>query len=142
MRNRTAIAPAVALIAGIALVSCSAARPVLYPNDLYQSMGDAAAEEDVNHCVELAEAHDLPTDKQPEDAAKGAAAGGVVGALVGGAIGAVLGNPGRGAAAGAAGGGTRGGIGGIRKSGDGDPVYRRFIETCLHDKGYRVIGWK
>ena len=95
----------------------------------------------MNHCIALAEAHGHPTEKQGSDTAKGAATGGFLGALVGTAVGAVLGNPGRGAAAGAAGGGTRGAIRGTAQSGDGDPVYRRFVETCLRDMGYQVIGW-
>jgi len=124
------------------LVGCGPKRPVLYPNDLYRAVGKEAAEEDVNHCIELAEMHDLPTEKQSEDTAKGAARGGVIGAMIGGAVGWVLGNPGRGAAAGAAGGGTRGAVGGYEGSGDGNPIYRRFIETCLREKGYQTIGWK
>lgn len=131
-----------AAILAVLLVGCGPKRPVLYPNDLYREVGKEAAEEDVNHCIELAEMNDLPTEKQSEDTAKGAARGGVIGALIGGAVGWVLGNPGRGAAAGAAGGGTRGAVGGYEGSGDGDPIYRRFIETCLREKGYQTIGWK
>ena len=118
---------------------------MLHPNQpLSQEgeVGEEAAEEDVSHCVELAEANGYPSDKQAGDTAKGAATGGFFGAIVGGAIGAVFGNVGKGAAAGAAGGGARGGIKGTSESGSGDNLYRRFIETCLRDKGYRVIGWK
>ena len=47
-----------------------------------------------------------------------------------------------GAAAGAAGGGAGGLMRGAWKSGDPDEIERRFVEQCLRDKGYQVIGWK
>jgi hypothetical protein len=28
------------------------------------------------------------------------------------------------------------------KSGDPDDIERRFVEQCLREKGYQVIGWK
>jgi hypothetical protein len=28
------------------------------------------------------------------------------------------------------------------KSGDPDEIERRFVEQCLRDMGYKVIGWK
>ena len=132
----------IATLLAALLVGCGPKRPVLYPNDLYRQVGKEAAEEDISHCVELAELNDLPTEKQADEAAKGATRGGIIGGLVGGAIGWVLGNPGRGAAAGAAGGGTRGAVGGYERSGDGDPIYRSFVDTCLREKGYQPIGWK
>jgi hypothetical protein len=43
----------------------------------------------------------------------------------------------------AAGGGTAGLIRGLCRSRDLDPaVKRRFVEKCLRDKGYEVIGWQ
>ncbi len=134
--------PALLAASGLALCACGPTRPVLYPNALYEEVGHDAAQEDVNYCIELAENHGLQTEKSAGAAAEGAAKGGVVGAAVGGAVGAVLGNPGRGAAAGAAGAGTRGAIGGYSGSGDKDPVYRGFVETCLRELGYHPIGWR
>ena len=135
--------PVVAVpVLSLLLAGCGPTKPVLYPNDLYRQVGPDAAREDVNHCIELAEANGMSEDKQAGAAAEGAARGSVAGALFGGAVGWVLGNPGRGAAAGAAGGGTRGAMGGYAKSGDADPVYRRFVETCLREKGYQPIGWR
>ena len=43
---------------------------------------------------------------------------------------------------GAAGGGTGGLIRGIFGSRDLDPVQRRFVDQCLKEKGYEVIGWQ
>jgi uncharacterized protein YcfJ len=134
---------AAALLLPLALLACSGTkRPVLYPNALYQEVGEAAAREDVNHCIEVARAHDLSDDRTAGDAARGATRGSLIGAAVGAAVGWVLGNPGRGAAAGAAGGGTRGAVKGATHSGDADNVYRRFVETCLREIGYQPIGWR
>ena len=41
-----------------------------------------------------------------------------------------------------AGGGAGGLMRGAWKSGDPDEIERRFVEQCLRDKGYQVIGWK
>jgi hypothetical protein len=43
---------------------------------------------------------------------------------------------------GAAGGGTGGLIRGLYRSRDLDPVQRRFVDKCLQEKGYEVIGWQ
>ena len=97
---------AAALLLPLAFLACSGTkRPVLYPNALYEEVGEAAAQEDVTHCIEVARAHDLSDERTAGDAARGATRGSLIGAAVGAAMGWVLGNPGRGAAAGAAGGG-------------------------------------
>jgi outer membrane lipoprotein SlyB len=61
---------------------------------------------------------------------------------VGAAAGAVVGRAGRGAAMGAAGGGSAGLLRGLFGSRDPDPVQKRFVEKCLREKGYQVIGWQ
>jgi hypothetical protein len=76
------------------------------------------------------------------DSGKNVAKSTAKGAAVGGAVGAVTGRPGRGLAAGAAGGGAGGLTRGAMKSGDPDEIERRFVEQCLRDMGYKVIGWK
>ena len=54
----------------------------------------------------------------------------------------MLGSVGRGAAAGAAGSAVVGLVRGLFRSREPDPVYRRFVEKCLREKGYEPIGWK
>lgn len=117
-------------------------RPVLYPNELYQQVGEPAAQEDVDHCMAVAREYGLSDERSAGDAARGATRGSVIGAAVGAAVGWVLGHPGRGAAAGAAGGGTRGAVRGYEHSGDADTTFRRFVETCLRDIGYQPVGWR
>ena len=123
------------------ITACAQKRPVLYPNTTYKAAGETVARSDIDDCFQLAADHGHATDpgrKVAGSTAKGA----VVGAAVGGAVGAVTGRPGRGLATGAAGGGAGGMARGAMKSGDPDEIERRFVEQCLRDKGYKVIGWK
>jgi hypothetical protein len=57
-------------------------------------------------------------------------------------MGAVVGRAGASAAMGGAGGGTGGLIRGLFRSRDLDPVQQEFVNKCLKDKGYEVIGWR
>lgn len=133
-----AVLAAVVVAAGCA----STARPVLYPNPHLKKMGDAQAEHDIDECRALAEkagaeATDTGRAARPagEGAAVGAAAGGVSTAIRGGNIGV-------GALAGAAIGGAMGGVHGAFRASEVSPIHRTFVQRCLRDKGYDVIGWK
>ncbi|MBW2427558.1 MAG: hypothetical protein JRF56_01265 [Deltaproteobacteria bacterium] len=130
------------LVASAVLMSgCAKKRPVLYPNATYQAMGKAASEVDIDYCIQLAADHGHATDSG-KNVAVSTAKGATVGAAVGGAVGTVTGRPGRGLAVGAAGGGAGGLTRGAMKSGEPDEIERRFVEQCLRDMGYKVIGWK
>lgn len=125
----------------VLLSACAKKRPVLYPNATYQAMGKTASEADIDYCIQLAADHGHATDSG-KNVAVSTAKGAAVGAAVGGAVGAVTGRPGRGLAVGAAGGGAGGLARGAMKSGDPDQIERRFVEQCMRDMGYKVIGWK
>lgn len=132
----------ISLVAIAVLISgCAKKRPVLYPNATYNAAGATVARSDIDDCIQLAADHGHATDSG-KNVAGSTAKGAVVGAAVGGAVGAVTGRPGRGLAAGAAGGGAGGLARGALKSGDPDAIERRFVEQCLRDRGYQVIGWK
>ncbi len=120
---------------------CAAKRPVLYPNDTHREMGDGAAQEVVDYCLDRAYQANL-ADSRGKGAAKKGTAGAAVGAVIGGAVGAIFGNPGRGAAAGAASGGGSGAVQGAAESAESDPTFRAYVETCLREQGLRPIGWK
>jgi outer membrane lipoprotein SlyB len=125
----------------VLIAGCATKRPVLYPNAKYKAVGEAVAQHDINECIQLAIDHGHKSE--PEKQVAGSTAkGAVTGAAVGTAVGAVTGRPGRGAAAGAAGGAAGGMARGAFKSGEPDPIQRRFVEECLRDRGYKVIGWK
>ena len=125
----------------LALAGCAAKRPVLYPNAAVQQAGADAVQRDVDACLEFAKSQGHAA--QPaERAGAGAAGGAAVGAATGAAVGAVLGSAGRGAAAGAAGGGARSFLSGLFHWRDPSAIERNFVQECLHERGYRVIGWQ
>jgi len=136
-------------VAVVALSACSAARPTLYPNDQYKTVGAAGADADIADCEAKANEY-VKSGGHKAEMAKEGARNTAVGAAVGGASGAVggaiYGDPAEGAAVGAASGATAGLLGTMFgwmfRSSEPDPVYRNFVDTCLHDKGYQVIGWQ
>lgn len=132
---------AVALVCGLLAVACGPKRPVLYPNAAYRELGEAAAGEVVDDCLERARSDGI-ADGRAEKVAEGAARGAIFGAVLWGAVGWIFGNPGRGAAAGAAHGGGVGGARGAASAGEDDPVFRRYVEICLRERGLQPIGWK
>lgn len=144
MGRHLAILVAVGLLAG-----CAVKRPTLYPNEKYNSVGKAQADQDIADCEAKAKEYVKTggVDSQmARDAAKNTAGGAVVGAAGGAVGGAIGGNVGQGAAVGAASGATAGLVGtllgGLFSGGSGpDPVYASFVETCLREKGYQPIGW-
>ncbi len=130
------LAVAVVFIAG-----CASKQPVLYPNEHLNQVGDSRATEDINECMRMAEQSGAKDDKTKE-IAKDTAGAGAVGGAAGAASGAVLGRTGKGAGAGAAGAAAGALVHGVLKSDDPGVIYRRFVERCLSEKGYDVIGWR
>lgn len=127
------------LLAGLG--GCAASRPVLYPNQTLNQSGKAAGDAAIQDCRRKADAADVD-DPQAGAVAKSTGVGAAVGAATGAAVGAVLGNAGRGAAAGAAGGGAQGLISGMFSSSGPSPLYKSYVDRCLRDQGYEVLGWK
>lgn len=147
-------AGAAALLSAVVVIlsaGCSSSRPILYPNAHLQEVGETAAKEDIELCQEAAEAAGAQTDsgKAGETAtrtATGAAMGSAAGAAGGAVAGAIRGNPGRGAitgaAAGAAGGATHGLLRSMFSRRQPSPVYKQYVNRCLRERGYDVVGWK
>ena len=132
-----------------ALSGCSAAKPTLYPNEQYQKVGAAHADADIADCQAKADEYVKSgghTGEMAKEGARNAGVGAAVGGASGAVGGAIYGNPGEGAAVGAASGATAGLLGTMFgwmfRPSEPEPVYRNFVETCLHDKGYQVIGWQ
>lgn len=141
MHSRTRLFALVSLLSILLLAGCATKRPVLYPNGVYRDVGKAAAEEDVETCIALAKDADLQAPTAGK-VAKGTAVGGATGAASGAAVGAVFGRAGRGAAAGAAGAGAGALTRGVLGSREPDPLLRRYVEICLRERGYQVVGWR
>jgi outer membrane lipoprotein SlyB len=148
MRKREPACLLLLLLLAVA-AGCSAQRPALYPNERLKQVGSTVAERDIDECMREGEAHLASggrAGKIAESAAAGAGAGAAVGAAAGAAGGAVAGHAGRGAAVGAAGGVagglTGGAIRGLFGSRAPDPALRNYVNRCLRDRGYEVIGWR
>jgi outer membrane lipoprotein SlyB len=127
-------------VAFVFAAGCASKRPVLYPNEHLQHVGDATAQQDIDDCLRRAEQY--AHSSQAADTAKDTAVGAGAGAAIGAVGGAVSGNAGQGAAVGAATGGTAGLLKGIFSSNEPTGLQKGFVERCLRDKGYETIGWE
>ena len=132
----------------LAVAGCSARRPVLYPNEQFNKVGDAAVRGDIDDCMRRADQYVASGGQSAQvarDVGGRTAVGAGVGAATGAVGGAIAGDPGQGAAIGAASGATAGLLSGIFDSWrarDVDPVYANFVDRCLRERGYEPIGWK
>ena len=130
-------------IGGAVLAGCASQppRPVLYPNSHLQSVGQAQADRDIAECRQLALSSGV-AEKKSGEVGKKATTGAAIGGASAGAWGLVRGDPGQsalgGAAAGAAAGVVRGGIQSMETS----PIFKNFVQRCLRERGYEVIGWQ
>jgi hypothetical protein len=119
------------------------AKPAFYPNAHYQRMGAAQAQADAQACAELANQSDVGAVNKVDAARVGAA--GAAGVAVAGTVGSVLKgnkpnmkNIAAGAVAIGAGGAAATAAG---QSVGGSSLYRQFVQQCLAERGYQVIGW-
>ncbi len=139
-------------LAFAALTGCAAtgsgspsAKPVLYPNATLNRVGAAQGQAEAGNCMSSAVAAGLTPNERTNAvgrrAGEGAATAGVasvVGALITGRGGeGVL----RAGAAGAAVGGSAGAVSGAFHNDRPNTTYRHFVQRCLSDKGFEVIGW-
>ena len=133
------------LVAGLAVLAsgCATRRPVLFDNTKLQSVGREAADKDIDECFARASDAGLEA-RQGERVVGNTGKAAVVGAAAGGAAGAFSRSEsaGTGAAAGAAGAAAGTMVSSMFRSGEPDPTQKRYVEECLREKGYRVIGWK
>lgn len=113
-----------------------ASKPKLYPNDTMKTKGKAASENDIKQCMDDADLY--LESSEGKKMVKSAGFGAVLGGAVGAVAGAFTGDIGRGAAQGAAMGGVGGGLSGAMSP---DELKHRYVNQCLSDKGYRVLGW-
>lgn len=126
----------------ILFTGCAYKDPVLYPNAKYNKIGKSSANQIVSKCEDKAKDAGLKKDKSLEKAARRGGAGVVAGAATGAASTAIYGgNVGRGTAAGAVGGSIWGFFSTLFSSEDPNPVYKRYVDTCVRDNGLKVIGW-
>lgn len=120
------------------------ARPVLYPNAKYNQVGETKARSEVDVCISKAQQAGLTPDDKNNSVATGAARGAAtagVAAAVGTLIsGQNIDHAARNAAGAAAVGASAGAVNGSFND-RANPTYRRFIERCMSEKGFEIIGW-
>ena len=145
MKTRTPYLSSLALIGAVVLSGCATpvAKPAFYPNAHYQRVGPAQADADAQACATLAQQSDVGSVNKMDAAQAGAA--GAAGVGTAGVVGSVLSgrkpdlkNIAAGAAAIGAGGAAATAAG---QSVGGSGLYRRFVQQCLAERGYQVIGW-
>ena len=125
----------------LSLTACSYKKPVLYPNPHLKDVGQARADSDIRDCMQRARV--FVKSNKGADVARRGARDAAVGAATGAAVSAALGRDvGKSAAAGAAGGGAHGVTRGIFDAAEPDPVFKRFVNRCLNERGYEIIGWR
>ena len=143
MKNHLVIYMAAASAVLLSGCATPVAKPAFYPNAHYQRVGPAQANADAQFCAELAQQSDVKAVNKV-DAGRAAAAG-AAGVGTAGVVGSVLSggkpnlkNIAAGAAAIGAGGAAATAAG---QSVGGSSLYRRFVQQCLAERGYQVIGW-
>ncbi len=139
------------ILACVALASCAStgsgsgsAHPVLYPNAAYNRVGEAQAQNEVAACQSRASAAGLRAEQGRQVAQRAGESAAVAG--VASAVGALVFGRGtesvlRAGAGGAAIGGAAGATQAAVRGSSPNSVYRSFVQRCLSEKGFDVIGW-
>jgi hypothetical protein len=130
-----------ALAIGLTLAGCAAERPVLYQSSASGAADPVAQQRAIDECMALAQQAGVGRNEAAE-VGKQTAGAATVGAAGGAAAGAIGGHAGRGAAVGAAGAGAAGLTRGLLKSHGLDDLQKRYVETCLRERGYQTLGWR
>lgn len=140
------------ILSGLALGGCAhrgsrspQARPVLYPNATFKQVGESRAQEEIDLCFSAARHAGLTPEEPDNPAGQGAAKGAaVIGTAA--AVGALV--RGRGVdgvvtagARGAVVGGATGAVAGAFNERP-NQTFRSFVQRCMGEKGFDVIGWQ
>lgn len=129
---------ALLLLTASLLGACAANRPIVYQNTAAPGALDAAIAE----CSQLAANAGAHPSSGVGTTARDTAAGGALGAATGAVGGAIAGNAGSGAAIGAATGATATLLRKLFNEPAPNPAYRAYVERCLRDRGFDVVGWQ
>ena len=133
----------IGLIAILFLVACATNEPIIYQSKKTAQKGEANITRDINACRAEAEDKGLdPTRNSGGELAKNTVKGGAIGGTAGAVSGAAGGGSvGRNAKLGAAVGATATFVNGLFRASKPNSTYRRYVERCLADLGYDVVGW-
>lgn len=130
------------IILSLTLAGCASSKPILYPNEYFKSVGESAAQDDIDACVEMAESAGANSSTgSAGQAAANTAKGAAVGAASGAVGGVIAGSVGTGSAIGAASGATAGLLRWVFSKPNLSPAFKNFVNQCLKDRGYQPMGW-
>jgi len=99
--------------------------PVRYPNAKLKESGRAQADAGIAACRSLASDYISPGTATAKEIGQDTDVGGLGGAAIGAATGA-----------------TAGVVHGTAKSVEPSPIYKGFVDRCLEERGYQVLGWQ
>lgn len=119
----------------------STPEPVLYPNPHLKQVGNQVAQRDIAECKQLARSSGV-NETRDSNVGRQAAGGAAIGGAAGGAYGVVRGDAVERGLAGAAAGAAAGTVRGTMQSSETSPLFKNFVNRCLRDRGYEVIGWQ
>jgi len=129
------------LILVIALTSCGVKSPVLYPNETYNQIGKDQADQIVKDCISQAKELGVENEEHNKKVLKNTGIGTVAGAATGAAAGSIRGNAGPAALTGAVVAGVGSFTHGMLSEKEPDKIYKSFVETCIDEKGLKLVGW-
>ncbi len=137
------------LVLCLILPSCTTNTPKLYQNEHYQTVGQEAAQHDIDACMAQAEAAGSSVNRSAvKDGMKGLADFSALGALQGASMGAAAGAPGIGIGAtiGAASYAIGGSIEMLYSELSGKSgrnlAFENSVNQCLQVRGYRPGNWR
>ena len=130
-------------VAACLLTGCASAKPVIYPNTHYNEVGHQAAQQDLADCIALAQSAGVSSRKnEAEEEASRAAGGTAAGAATGAVGGAIAGGAAIGSVVGAATGLTAVIISSVFQKPKNNPIFEKFVDRCLQERGYEIVGWE
>lgn len=129
----------------LSVTACTAPskKPVMYPNAKSTTVGQAQMARDVEDCMALARQYGV-SDTRQNNVGRDTATGALIGGASAGAWGLVRGDAADRALAGAAAGAAAGATRGVIRASENkpNPTFQRFVQRCLRERGYEVIGWE
>ncbi|MCP5406319.1 MAG: cell envelope biogenesis protein OmpA [Chromatiaceae bacterium] len=131
------------LLLPLSLAGCASGpkRPLFYFSSHEQPVSKVQSDWDTDQCMALARQAGVAENRDGEVGRK-AASGALLGGIAAGAWSLVRGGGGENLLAGAVAGGATGAAKGAIDSTEQSPIFRRYVERCLRERGYDVIGWK
>lgn len=125
------------------LAGCATAppRPLFYFGSYEEPVSKVQSDRDTDECMALARQAGVQENRDGQVGRK-AASGALLGGIAAGAWSLIRGNGGDTVVAGAVAGGATGAAKGAIDSTEQNPIFRRYVERCLRERGYDVIGWK